>query len=188
MFLATGPHTTFSVFGSPYSPAKGLWAFGYQEEEGDKVWDSMPLSTDIAVTHAPPKHHCDTSARGDSDGCEALRRVLWRVRPKLAVCGHRHEGRGVERVLWNLDTSSEATTALEEATETWVDPGEGNKKISRVDLTMKGGKMIANADHIIGQTCVVNAAITAASYGRPGRMRLNKPIVVDLELPVWEEK
>lgn len=33
------------------------------------------------------------------------------------------------------------------------------------------------------ETCVVNAAIMAASYGGP--KRFNKPIVVDIDLPVW---
>jgi hypothetical protein len=32
-------------------------------------------------------------------------------------------------------------------------------------------------------TCVVNAAIMQNSWGGP--KRLNKPIVVDIDLPVW---
>ena len=35
------------------------------------------------------------------------------------------------------------------------------------------------------ETCVVNAAVLANSWG--GRKRFNKPIVVDLDLPVWGE-
>jgi hypothetical protein len=35
------------------------------------------------------------------------------------------------------------------------------------------------------ETCVVNAAILANSWG--GRKRFNKPIVVDIDLPVWRE-
>jgi hypothetical protein len=36
------------------------------------------------------------------------------------------------------------------------------------------------------RTCVVNAAIMANSWGGP--KRLNKPIVVDIDLPVWAEE
>jgi hypothetical protein len=35
------------------------------------------------------------------------------------------------------------------------------------------------------ETCVVNAAIMANSYPHIGGKRFNKPIVVDLDLPVW---
>lgn len=35
------------------------------------------------------------------------------------------------------------------------------------------------------ETCVVNAAILANGWG--GRKRFNKPIVVDIDLPVWGE-
>lgn len=35
------------------------------------------------------------------------------------------------------------------------------------------------------ETCIVNAAITANSWGGP--KRFNKPIVVDIDLPVWDD-
>ena len=97
-----GPQTTFKIFGSPYSPARGLWAFGFPLEEASQLWDQIPLDTDIIVTHTPPKFHCDESGGRGSAGCEVLRQTLWRVRPRLAVCGHIHEGRGVERITWDL--------------------------------------------------------------------------------------
>jgi hypothetical protein len=52
-----------------------------------------------------------------------------------------------------------------------------------------------NADHepevLVGkprrrETCIVNAAILANSWG--GRKRFNKPIIVDIDLPIWEER
>lgn len=37
------------------------------------------------------------------------------------------------------------------------------------------------------ETCIVNAAIMASSYhARAGGKRFNKPIVVDIDLPMWE--
>jgi len=35
------------------------------------------------------------------------------------------------------------------------------------------------------ETCIINAAIMANSWGGP--KRFNKPIVVDIELPVWDD-
>lgn len=36
------------------------------------------------------------------------------------------------------------------------------------------------------ETCIVNAAVMATSWPHPGGKRFNAPIVVDLELPVWQ--
>ncbi|KZL75030.1 calcineurin-like phosphoesterase, partial [Colletotrichum tofieldiae] len=243
----SGPHTSFSVFGSPYSPRNGLWAFGYDAPQHGSVgatadlptlWDDIPLDADIVVTHTPPHAHCDESRARRAAGCEALRRALWRVRPRLAVCGHVHEGRGVERVRWDLECSN--TAFKEEGVERWNDPGQGNKQ-SLVNLTAKGGNPLRNdGSHLkdrssgVGEnvtpgpptpggtseraaelglgtrglggdptsprsdtaalagrlgrreTCIVNCAIMAKSYPHVGGKTVNKPVVVDLDLPVWE--
>ncbi|EXF80283.1 calcineurin-like phosphoesterase [Colletotrichum fioriniae PJ7] len=249
----SGPHTSFTVFASPYSPRNGLWAFGYDAPQhgslgaaaGDlpTLWDDIPLEADVVVTHTPPHTHCDESRAQRAAGCEALRRALWRVRPRLAVCGHVHEGRGVERVRWDLGCSGSAFK--EEGVESWSDPGQGNKQ-SLVNLSMKGRNPLRNdgshserspSDKDVGriatgpspspaipgttsetaaelglgtrglggdptspwtdvaalagrlgrrETCVVNCAIMAKSYPHVGGKTVNKPIVVDLDLPVWE--
>jgi hypothetical protein len=133
-----GPKTTFKVFGSPYSPAMGMWAFGYTPEEATQLWDKIPLDSDVVVTHTPPKFHCDRRAVG----CEALRCMLWRVRPRLAICGHVHESRGVEVIKWDLGMSN--IKYKEAGVREWVDPGENNKKMSLIDLTAKGTTPLAN--------------------------------------------
>ncbi|WYZ46587.1 hypothetical protein EsH8_IX_000812 [Colletotrichum jinshuiense] len=236
----SGPRTTFTVFGSPYSPRNGLWAFGYDAPGhggvGDAadpptLWDGIPLDADVVVTHTPPRTHCDGSRARSAAGCEALRRALWRVRPRLAVCGHVHEGRGAERVRWDL--ASGAPAFREEGAEAWDDPGREGNKQSLVDLSARGGKPLLNdgsrpsadtevnvadagsldmstagaglgeapgpdparADAAVGaamagrlgrrETCVVNCAIMAKSYPHVGGKTVNKPIVVDLDLPVW---
>ena len=134
----SGPRTTFKVFGSPYSPADGLWAFGYDStEQASRLWNQIPMDTDVVVTHAPPKHHCDENKDRRSAGCEILRQTLWRVRPRLSVCGHVHEGRGSERVLWDLHDPK--VKYKESDTKYWIDPGHDNKKQSLIDLTSRGG-------------------------------------------------
>lgn len=138
----TGPRTQFTVFGSPYSPAKGLWAFGYAPEEAQSLWEKIPLDSDIVVTHTPPKFHCDETRERRSVGCEILRNELWRIRPRLHICGHVHESRAAEIIEWGLLASN--MKYKEDGTSRWIDPGRDNKKISLIDLTEKGGNYFVN--------------------------------------------
>ncbi|KAG5981330.1 hypothetical protein E4U54_006659 [Claviceps lovelessii] len=79
------------VYGSPLSPKHGNWAFQYPR--ATNVWaDTIPEHVDILVTHGPPRGHLDLLKYG----CGHLLEALWRVRPRLHVCGHIHEGYGRE--------------------------------------------------------------------------------------------
>ncbi|KAI1438311.1 Metallo-dependent phosphatase-like protein [Xylaria sp. CBS 124048] len=239
----SGPRTTFSVFGSPYSPAwGGEWAYQYSRDEDAKaLWAQIPLDTDILITHGPAHTHCDQARSQEAAGCEVLRRQIWRVRPRLALCGHIHEARGAERVVWDFDESG---NVVELERDGWEDPHPDDGKNSLVDLSARGRKPLDNygckcspgheggavwgSDTSSGEgkgkdvvaypdisilslgedraglsrsnralparlgrreTCFVNCAIQHLSYQRARGMprRLNKPIVVDLDLPVWEE-
>ncbi|KAH0430486.1 calcineurin-like phosphoesterase [Colletotrichum camelliae] len=185
----SGPRTSFSVFGSPYSPRNGLWAFSYDAPPQTQnallttaadlptLWDDIPLDADVVVTHTPPRTHRDESRLRRAAGCEALRRALWRVRPRLAVCGHVHEARGAERVAWDLGCAN--TAFKEDGVAGWEDPGVGQKQ-SLVDLTAKGGRALEN-DGATGPR-------VEDSWPHVGGKTVNKPIVVDLDLPVWEEE
>ncbi len=135
----------FTVFGSPFSPANGLWAFGYTPEEAPNLWEQIPLDTDIVITHTPPKFHCDESKGRGAAGCETLRQYFWHVRPRLAVCGHVHEGRGAERVLWDLESPHVKYKELE--TRHWTDPGYGNKKQSLINLSARTGLPFESTSH-----------------------------------------
>ncbi|TWU74334.1 hypothetical protein ED733_006034 [Metarhizium rileyi] len=175
-----GPRTQFTVFGSPYSPRRGLWAFSYdaavspEDSEPTTLWDHVPPHTDVVVTHTPPKGCCDETDGMQTSGCEALRRALWRVRPRLAVCGHIHAGRGSQRVTWGREESFSTTRAT-----SWEDPGAGSNKVSLVDLTGRKDSLLEE-----GQTCVVNAAIMKSSFPHVGGKQFHKPVVVDINLPV----
>ena len=161
----SGPHTKFKIFGSPFSPTKGMWAFGYGQHEASKIWDRIPLDSDIVVTHTPAKYHCDESSERRANGCPALREALWRVRPQLALCGHVHNSRGAERVLWDLRAAN--IKYKESSTKPWIDPGLGNKKLSLVDLTRRCGSAIDN-DGSIGN-------YTGISIVAGDRSRANLP-------------
>ncbi|KAH8756666.1 calcineurin-like phosphoesterase [Diaporthe sp. PMI_573] len=259
--------TSFTVFGSPYSPKDGMWAFGYDRASADTantsnsklsgeapslplpksgdLWSAIPLDTDVVITHTPPHTHCDEAvSKRRAQGCEELRRALWRVRPKLAVCGHVHEGRGAERVRWDIQGASGAPYT-ELGVERWEDPSAGpnNNKMSLVDLTSRGGRRpLDNDGSAVGhggsasqgqgqggacehfadetatalpgfgtrgvggnpdvsvrcdrealcgrmgrrETCVINCAIAATNWPHRGGKKFNKPIVVDLDLPILD--
>jgi hypothetical protein len=124
------------------SPSNGMWAFGYGREEAHNIWDRIPLDSDIVLTHTPAKYHCDETKARRAAGCEELRAALWRVRPRLAICGHVHEGRGVERVAWDLDNSN--IKYKEASAEPWIDPGLDSKKMSLIDLSKKARFPLSN--------------------------------------------
>ncbi|KAK2765536.1 hypothetical protein FQN54_008390 [Arachnomyces sp. PD_36] len=259
-----GPRARLKVFGSPYSPeTPGRWAFTYSRDGNiaRDLWDAVPLDTDIVVTHTPPFRHCDEVPSGDVLGCEALRRTLWRVRPRLAVCGHVHQSRGCERIRWNLSCADATYGESGNIHKAPPPPPSGSKKQYLVDLSGRKGPKLDNdgsitaahpqpdnrserplegetrgevtrpgtfldpsipaqlydqaettidapvtqtqgrdsrerggqgdTEALLGrlgrkETCVVNASIMANSWPHKGGKRFNAPIVVDLDLPVWE--
>ncbi|OAG35005.1 hypothetical protein AYO21_10838 [Fonsecaea monophora] len=136
------------IFGSPYSPAHGFWAFGYAPETAPRLWDQIPLDSDIVVTHTPAKFHCDECGKRGTAGCEILRQTLWRVRPRLFVCGHIHEAYGVEAVTWDL--SSPNLRYKEQSVRRWEDPEPGSKKQFTVDLSSRAKSLALRNDGSVG--------------------------------------
>lgn len=83
-------------YGSPWQPEFLSWAFNLPRGEPlRRVWDKIPDGTDVLVTHGPPFGVLDRTYDGRPVGCEELRAALARVRPRLHVFGHIHEGAGV---------------------------------------------------------------------------------------------
>ncbi|KAL2208947.1 Metallo-dependent phosphatase [Sarocladium strictum] len=83
-----------SIFGAPDIPKLGPSDFAFQYTDATQPWYSrVHPSTDILVTHTPPKSHLDLSL-----GCPHLLREVWRIKPRLHVFGHVHWGAGTEAV------------------------------------------------------------------------------------------
>jgi predicted phosphohydrolase len=83
-------------WGSPWQPEFCNWAFNLPR--GPKlaqVWAKIPNDTDVLITHCPPFGILDQVPSGEHVGCEELLKALQRVRPKLHIFGHIHEGYGV---------------------------------------------------------------------------------------------
>lgn len=83
-----------SIFGAPDIPKIGPESFAFQYTDATQPWYSrVHPSTDILITHTPPRAHLDLLL-----GCPHLLREIWRVRPRLHVFGHVHYGFGTEPV------------------------------------------------------------------------------------------
>ena len=84
------------IYGSPWQPWFLDWAFNLARgPEIAAKWDLIPAGIDVLVTHGPPLGHGDFTTRGEAVGCADLLEAVRRVRPRLHVFGHIHEGYGM---------------------------------------------------------------------------------------------
>lgn len=85
-------------YGSPWQPEFCDWAFNLPRgEKLARVWDNIPLDTDVLITHGPPWGILDwVLPNREQVGCEELLKAVYKVKPMLHVFGHIHEARGLE--------------------------------------------------------------------------------------------
>ncbi|SPO02307.1 uncharacterized protein DNG_04980 [Cephalotrichum gorgonifer] len=87
---------SLTVYGSPWTPLCGSFAFQYPDVR--TVWpNKIPPDTEVLLTHGPPRGHLDEGGKG----CPQLLREIWRARPRLVVFGHIHPGHGTEHLEYN---------------------------------------------------------------------------------------
>ena len=81
-------------FGDFRQPEFGGWAYNLKRgEECLEKWNLIPDDTDILVTHGPPLGYGDYCSSQLRAGCsELLSTIQNRVKPKIHVFGHIHEG------------------------------------------------------------------------------------------------
>ena len=83
------------IYGSPWQPEFFSWAFNLRRgSEIRAKWDLIPKDTDVLITHGPPHGFCDRTPYARV-GCQDLLETVRRVRPKVHVFGHIHEGYGM---------------------------------------------------------------------------------------------
>lgn len=83
------------LWGSPITPWFFDWAFNrHRGKDIQRYWDLIPEETDILITHGPPFGILDQTIYGQQVGCEELLKAVLRVKPRIHLFGHIHEGYG----------------------------------------------------------------------------------------------
>jgi predicted phosphohydrolase len=88
--------TMIKIWGTPWQPEFHNWAFNLPRGEKLKEkWDMIPVNTDILITHGPPFGKLDYVPYDSVNvGCEELMKRVEKIKPKIHVFGHIHEGYG----------------------------------------------------------------------------------------------
>jgi Icc-related predicted phosphoesterase len=89
-------------YGSPWQPEFCNWAFNLPRGEALlEKWKQIPDDTDVLITHGPPYGILDEAPDFHNRdamvncGCNELaKEIFHRVRPKVHIFGHIHEGYG----------------------------------------------------------------------------------------------
>ncbi|GMH67375.1 hypothetical protein TrRE_jg5859, partial [Triparma retinervis] len=99
-YLEDQSHVTVGgiiVYGSPWQPTFHKWAFNLDRGQPClSAWEKIPTETDVLLTHGPPLGRGDKCfPMGFRAGCvDLLHQVQDRIKPKVHVFGHIHEGFG----------------------------------------------------------------------------------------------
>ncbi|MFO0941734.1 MAG: hypothetical protein U0930_13340, partial [Pirellulales bacterium] len=101
---------TLKIFGSPYTPWFFNWAYNVARPDLEAIWQTIPATVDLLVTHGPPKGILDVTRDWKTKepihiGSMSLtRNVEQRIKPKIHTFGHLHDEIGISNFGW-LDRS-----------------------------------------------------------------------------------
>ena len=152
------------VYGAPWQPEFNNWAFNLPPGPELKAkWDMIPDTTDVLITHGPPYMVLDRLLEGDLTGCQQLRDAVARVKPRLHIFGHIHEGYGKYTCL-------KAKRLCRNAFHSYSRVAPSSPVYLPTKLTPSG-------TYFDGTTTFVNACTCTRDY-----VPSNPPIVIDLPL------
>lgn len=83
------------IYGTPWQKRFYDWAFNLDLPQLKAKFDLIPEDTDILITHEAPFGYGDSVAVFGPQGSPALLAAIMRIRPKIHVFGHIHEGHGL---------------------------------------------------------------------------------------------
>jgi 3',5'-cyclic AMP phosphodiesterase CpdA len=95
------------------------------EAELAEKWALIPGDTDILVTHSPPYGIMDEvkdhwAGKIENVGNKSLAAAIWRVKPKLCIFGHIHEGYGKLKQDYG-DHGAKHSTSITHVNASYVD-------------------------------------------------------------------
>lgn len=124
-------HLPFKIWGTPWVLPYGKWSFMQPEPFLAERFAAIPDDTDIIITHGPPHGVADSpawriTANNEQiwpithhEGSRSMLDVIKRIKPKLVVCGHIHEGRGIHRLNETIIVNGASWNHL---TDEWYGP------------------------------------------------------------------
>lgn len=208
--LASGRHQAVSVVKGAQSETTEF----PPGDKGELLWSTIPSNTDVLITHTPPMGHCDAGRDDRSCKAlrRALRRVRpmmmvcghvhegWgaeMIHWESEVGESNTSGYASEPITLPKDGKKQARIDLRTSAQPrkqGPNPISGHSKAE----SRSSGDNTETTDHSDlvqdsdddgetknPETCVINAAIMAHSKGASmGGKRYNKPIIIDLSLPV----
>lgn len=89
-----------TIYGSPWCPNLFHWAFYARDEKWLEIAKNIPTDIDILMLHSPPRdlmtiELCDHHLNWASPA-PLYNEIVGRIKPKLVLCGHLHEGYGTK--------------------------------------------------------------------------------------------
>jgi Icc-related predicted phosphoesterase len=175
----TTTETALSVYGSPWQPEFYDWAYNLPRGISLKEkWDMIPTTTDVLITHGPPHGILDKAADGVLCGCrELLTAVKTRVKPRLHIFGHIHEGYG-KQMCYSHSARFSAVYCCRVCVAGNIPPRSGPIPCTLYSLPITYPLPFGPVGtHFDGTTLFVNPTTCTLRY-RP----TNPPIVIDFPL------
>jgi Icc-related predicted phosphoesterase len=111
---------TLNLWGTPWQPWFGGWAFNLDERELLEKFKMIPDNVDILISHGPPHGYCDLVGT-ENVGSKSLRTIMELRKPRYLVCGHIHCARGILKA---GDTTVVNASVVNERYERVYDPVE----------------------------------------------------------------
>ena len=113
-------------WGSPWQPWFFDWAFNLRRGPALAAkWALIPDGIDVLITHSPPLGTADRNANGEDVGCADLAEAMRRLKPRLSVFGHIHEGYGVHGNKVNAAMCDEHDRMVHRPIVVDLTPGDG---------------------------------------------------------------
>jgi Icc-related predicted phosphoesterase len=95
------------IYGTPWSVQFGNWAFMRDERVLLEKYRNVPNGLDVLISHTPPYGFLDKNVDGEHCGSQSLAYYTGPTDPKLLVCGHIHEARGIDGSVVNASIVDE---------------------------------------------------------------------------------
>jgi len=112
----TAEHTFVGIGGA--NPTPFGTPFELSEPDIENTLRQVMEPRSILVSHAPPNGYVDVVHSGAHVGSTAIRTVIEEFEPRLVLCGHIHEGRGIAHhgrtTIVNVGPAMEGHSALVE--------------------------------------------------------------------------